>query len=92
MEKASSSADALRQKIAETEKQLAELKSQLASIPAASEVDGIVDATENSHARKWPLSQEEYTRYGRQMIVPSIGIEGEKLFWWCATIANADKL
>jgi hypothetical protein len=26
--------------------------------------------------RKWPLSQEEYSRYGRQMIVPSVGIQG----------------
>lgn len=25
---------------------------------------------------KWPLHPEEYTRYGRQMIMPEIGLEG----------------
>ena len=26
--------------------------------------------------RKWPLHPEEYKRYGRQMIMPEIGLEG----------------
>ena len=26
--------------------------------------------------RAWPLHAEEYTRYGRQMIIPEIGLEG----------------
>jgi adenylyltransferase and sulfurtransferase len=27
--------------------------------------------------KKWPLEQEEYQRYGRQMIVPQIGLSGQ---------------
>lgn len=26
--------------------------------------------------KKWPLSAEEYKRYGRQMIVPTVGLQG----------------
>jgi len=33
------------------------------------------DATSSSW--RWPLSREEYQRYGRQMITPEIGLEGE---------------
>lgn len=35
-------------------------------------VKGSIDGGVN----KWPLSAEEYTRYGRQMIVPSVGLQG----------------
>lgn len=28
---------------------------------------------------RWPLSREEYTRYGRQMITPNISLEGKML-------------
>lgn len=28
-------------------------------------------------AWKWPLSAEEYDRYGRQLILPNIGIQGQ---------------
>ena len=27
-------------------------------------------------AHRWPLQSEEYTRYGRQLIMPEIGLEG----------------
>jgi adenylyltransferase/sulfurtransferase len=30
----------------------------------------------NQNGTKWPLSPEEYKRYGRQMIVPNIGLQG----------------
>jgi hypothetical protein len=29
-----------------------------------------------SHAQKWPLEQNEYKRYGRQLIMPEIGLQG----------------
>jgi len=32
---------------------------------------------EDPVTKKWPLELEEYKRYGRQMIVPNIGIQGE---------------
>lgn len=34
------------------------------------------DPENDSSKTKWPLSSEEYKRYGRQMIVPNIGIQG----------------
>jgi adenylyltransferase/sulfurtransferase len=38
---------------------------------AASEaIDGI------SHERRWPLDKHEYKRYGRQLIMPEIGLQG----------------
>lgn len=69
-----SNIESLRQKILETEKQLETLAAQLAQAKQDS-VRHKPDA-ENG-GRKWPLSAEEYNRYGRQMIVPSIGIGGE---------------
>lgn len=40
-----------------------------------------ISGGEKSHGRsvgstRWPLSPGEYTRYGRQMIMPEIGLEG----------------
>jgi adenylyltransferase/sulfurtransferase len=75
-------AEALRRQITETESELAFLRLQLSDIEgklsakeatdpcAVSEEDDLV-----THGR-WPLSLEEYKRYGRQMIVPDIGIQG----------------
>jgi adenylyltransferase/sulfurtransferase len=77
METASTQAEALRAQIIATEIQLGNLKKQLAEVEAKepnSKNDWEVQ--ENSHGSKWPLSQEEYKRYGRQMIVPNIGIQG----------------
>jgi hypothetical protein len=34
-------------------------------------------ATLEKKTTKWPLTPEEYSRYGRQMIVSSIGIQGK---------------
>jgi len=81
MDSANASAAALRKQIFETEAQLKKLKEQLAQVEAT---DGISSISLNSSANdpvtlsegKWPLSKEEYRRYGRQMIVPSIGIQG----------------
>jgi len=72
MESANTSAEALRAQIAATEAQLQSLKDQLAKIEEK-EVQNGVDPVTHS---QWPLSQEEYKRYGRQMIVPNIGIQG----------------
>jgi hypothetical protein len=84
MEAANANAQALREQILATEAQLQKLKKNLAQVEAS-------DATQSynhnnlppeesvvtpHNDRKWPLSEEEYKRYGRQMIVPSIGIEG----------------
>ncbi|PVH85785.1 molybdenum cofactor synthesis protein-like protein [Cadophora sp. DSE1049] len=71
MDSATASAETLRKQISATEDDLKRLKAQLASVEAqdAEAAKGI--------AGKWPLSEEEYRRYGRQMIVPSVGIQGQ---------------
>ncbi|KAI9644025.1 Urmylation protein [Ciborinia camelliae] len=81
MDSAEEKANALRRQIADTETELASLKLQLLSIEEknddtknlTSEKDGRVTQGDS----KWPMSLEEYKRYGRQMIVPNIGIEGQ---------------
>jgi adenylyltransferase/sulfurtransferase len=30
-----------------------------------------------SHIKRWPLEQNEYKRYGRQLIMPEIGLQGK---------------
>jgi adenylyltransferase/sulfurtransferase len=84
MDAASQSAETLRKQIAATEEQLRRLKEQLASVEAFHGVEDIEIALGDCSIHdaglvtntKWPLSPEEYQRYGRQMIVPNIGIQG----------------
>jgi adenylyltransferase/sulfurtransferase len=77
MEAANTSAEALRAQIAATESQLQTLKSQLAEIEEKENAE--TNGTDPVTQSKWPLSQEEYKRYGRQMIVPGVGIQGLSL-------------
>lgn len=79
MESENDEAQALRQLILATELRLENLKEELAEVETRgphgraeerpNELEGLKDS-------KWPLTAEEYLRYGRQMIVPSIGIQG----------------
>jgi adenylyltransferase/sulfurtransferase len=32
--------------------------------------------------RRWPLDKHEYKRYGRQMIMPEIGLQGIYFVWY----------
>lgn len=36
-------------------------------------------ADSTSHEKRWPLEKHEYKRYGRQLIMPEIGLEGEEM-------------
>jgi adenylyltransferase/sulfurtransferase len=83
MESANASAEALRKQIEATEAELARLKAQLSQVEAGAvsqRIDGLSIGEENAslvtQQKQWPLLPEEYKRYGRQMIVPSIGIQG----------------
>lgn len=71
----------LRAQIAETEAQLAGLKRDLAYAEKAaavtSEAAGEKNGATDGAGRRWPLLPEEYRRYGRQMIVSQVGLEGE---------------
>ncbi|KAL4800902.1 hypothetical protein BDV19DRAFT_3956 [Aspergillus venezuelensis] len=76
----------LRTEIAATEAQLAKLKRELQDVEetartcetqnaaATTTTTAEADTQRNS---TWPLLQEEYRRYGRQMIVPQVGLQGQ---------------
>jgi adenylyltransferase/sulfurtransferase len=90
MDQAHASAAALRLQIAATEIELIKLKAQLAQVEATEHLEklsiedsGLVTKHEE---REWPLLAEEYRRYGRQMIVPSVGIQGISCFTFCSRI------
>jgi adenylyltransferase/sulfurtransferase len=67
--------EVLRARIGTAEKELADLRVQLAQAEKQAQ-----DAS-TSHVSKgewkWPLEAAEYERYGRQMILPDFGVEGE---------------
>ncbi|KAE8315481.1 hypothetical protein BDV41DRAFT_193208 [Aspergillus transmontanensis] len=75
----------LRAQIAATEAQLAGLKRELESAEQAAIKARVQDApnstattsTQGNEKRRWPLLDEEYRRYGRQMIVPQVGLQGQ---------------
>ncbi|KAH8815487.1 molybdenum cofactor synthesis protein-like protein [Xylogone sp. PMI_703] len=76
MDKADEAIEALKRQITETEEKLAELKQQLASLEVAKD-SGVLSDAAAPPSTPYPLSAEEYRRYGRQMIVPHIGIQGQ---------------
>jgi len=86
-----SNIDLLRTRIEVAEAELRELKQQLSeaeqdaerlaagscAVPTTpSEPVQRAKASTTGQARKWPLNAEEYVRYGRQMIMPEIGLQG----------------
>jgi adenylyltransferase/sulfurtransferase len=87
MEQLSASAQELREQIARAEAELKALKEQLAD----AESDGNarvgsehvtqtpVETGLGDRQWKWPLKADEYERYGRQLILPSVGVEGQSL-------------
>ncbi|KGQ03319.1 Adenylyltransferase and sulfurtransferase UBA4 [Beauveria bassiana D1-5] len=67
--------DRLRREIAQRESELADLKSQLAVAESQKrETEHSADAQKDW---KWPLKEDEYERYSRQMIVPNFGLQGQ---------------
>ncbi|KAJ5121276.1 uncharacterized protein N7515_009237 [Penicillium bovifimosum] len=72
----------LRAQITATEAQLAGLKHDLANAEQAAQSQNATSAdpqheSRNGYGRRWPLLQEEYKRYGRQMIVSQVGLKGQ---------------
>ncbi|CAK7210725.1 hypothetical protein SBRCBS47491_000875 [Sporothrix bragantina] len=71
----------LRRRIAAAEAGLQSLRQQLAQ----AEVDEVDEADEaeekkpqhTANDNKWPLAEQEYDRYARQLILPSIGVAGQ---------------
>ncbi|KAI3332946.1 ThiF family protein [Ustulina deusta] len=72
----------LKVQISKTEVELRQLKTQLAELEAlparpSSEAPARDQATETRQEWTWPLKEEEYARYGRQLVLPSVGIRGQ---------------
>lgn len=44
-------------------------------------VDGI-DTNSRDEQKRWPLDQNEYKRYGRQLIMPEIGLAGKSCIFF----------
>ncbi|MCJ1286600.1 Urmylation protein [Xylographa opegraphella] len=85
-----SAADGIRTQIELLESQLLELKKQLSDLGDIAELRNVEPGTQpgqtfahrasETHTateRPWPLSSTEYLRYGRQMIMPEIGLQGQ---------------
>lgn len=79
MDTARKSAQHLREQIAKAEEELRSLREQLAQAEACEQDQEAqtVAASANGSAWKWPLEAEEYDRYGRQLILPNVGIQGQ---------------
>lgn len=72
----------LRAQIAETEERLAGLKRDLANAEKTAQSERATTSPDQQEdrigdSRRWPLLQEEYKRYGRQMIVSQVGLKGK---------------
>jgi adenylyltransferase/sulfurtransferase len=71
----------LTAQIAAAESQLANLKESLHATEKL--IRSANGARTETSPQKWPLLEDEYRRYGRQMIVSQIGLQGvlnDKLF------------
>ncbi|OTA79752.1 hypothetical protein M434DRAFT_86852 [Hypoxylon sp. CO27-5] len=87
MDSITNKAEQLRQKISETERELQDLRRQLAELdstaqnPNADQDSGFTSdhkrSVDSLPEWKWPLKEEEYSRYGRQLILPTVGIKGQ---------------
>lgn len=64
----------LRRKVAEAALELENLKQELQQ--AEEEAQEAQDAPAQ-HPWKWPLQPEDYERYGRQLIIPNVGVLGQ---------------
>ncbi len=73
MSGSNSAAQVLRHRIQNLETELKDLKKQLLETEAEEAPHSSVDP---AGEWTWPLASEEYQRYGRQMIMPEIGLQG----------------
>lgn len=86
MDGAAQCADELRQQITKAEAELSQLREQLAQAESAQKNEeqnvglDLGSSTNETTGWKWPLSAGEYERYGRQLILPDVGINGKVIF------------
>jgi len=91
MDTAGKSAQQLREQITKAEEELRILKEQLAQAEARDQDQNTEAATGgiNGSTWKWPLKADEYDRYGRQLILPNVGIQGQTTY---STLTLENKL
>lgn len=86
MEDAASKAEELKRQITKTERELKALREQLEGLVSPARESQNATSRGTTHEStgmpvvppwKWPLKEEEYARYGRQIILPSVGIQGQ---------------
>lgn len=80
MDVATDKAARLRKQIAQAEQELGALRAQLRDVEnpsAVRETGDKIQGTGPNPPWKWPLEEQEYARYGRQLILPSVGIKGQ---------------
>lgn len=79
MDTARKSAEQLRVQIAKAEEELKSLREQLAHTEAQEQQQRADTASTDTNGTswKWPLDADEYDRYGRQLILPIVGIQGQ---------------
>jgi adenylyltransferase/sulfurtransferase len=65
----------LRQQISDHEQAVQTLRKQIAELEQADKAE--LQPDKSDVGSSWPFSPEEYSRYGRQMIVPSVGLKGK---------------
>ncbi len=66
-------AEEIRGQIAAAEELLRALKAQLEAVEAAGRKS---QQQQQQRPWKWPLQAQEYERYSRQLVLPSVGIQG----------------
>lgn len=69
-------ADFIKTCVERTEKDLIRLRKDLARVEAE-EQEARKQEAETKKPWKWPLEEDEYSRYGRQLILPGVGVEGK---------------
>ncbi|RYP52902.1 hypothetical protein DL768_001998 [Monosporascus sp. mg162] len=91
MDGATNKAEELRRQISQAEQQLEDLRRQLRDLESPRDEDAAdqpepqdpppltngAETAEPPATWNWPLEEEEYTRYARQLILPSVGIAGQ---------------
>ena len=83
--------ETLRSQIAQLESQLGDLKRRLSAVVnTVNALSKPSQLTEVAKGWKWPLEAEEYKRYGRQMIMPEVGLQGEPRHVMCNGIRLID--
>ncbi|KAI1779439.1 ThiF family protein [Hypoxylon cercidicola] len=88
MDSIANKAEQLREQIARTENELQDLRRQLNELESPIQsltIDQGPSSTSTTKQSgeapspewKWPLREEEYSRYGRQLVLPTVGIKGQ---------------